>query len=111
MGVYIPVRGIKVTPRPGLADTALVDSCIPEGLLWYTCQRKFESGPTSARPMAGRQQKVAYETEDFHRVVAGTGYIVGLCEAEDRDSPHAFIVVPRPFAETSSARHPRPRSA
>ncbi len=111
MGVYIPGRRIKVTPRPGLADTALVDSCIPEGLLWYTYQRKFESAPTSARPIVGRQQKVAYETEDFHRVVPRTGSITSLCEAENRDSPYASAVVPRPFTETSSARHPRPRAA
>src|SRR5260370_12022365 len=111
MGVYIPGRRIKVTPRLGLADTALVDSCIPEGLLWYTYQRKFESAPTSARPIVGRQQKVAYETEDFHRVVPRTGSITSLCEAENRDSPYASAVVPRPFTETSSARHPRPRAA
>src|SRR5260370_40270019 len=111
MGVYIPGRRIKVTPRLGLADTALVDSCIPEGLLWYTYQRKFESAPTSARPIVGRQQKVAYETEDFDRVVPRTGSITRLCEAENRDSPYASAVVPRPFTETSSARHPRPRAA
>src|SRR5258708_34123331 len=111
MGVYIPGRRIKVTPRPGLADTALVDSCIPEGLLWYTCQRKFESGPTAARPIVGRQKKGAYEAEDFHRVVSHTGPIVGLCEAENRHGPYASAVLPRPFTDTSSARHPRPRDA
>ena len=61
--------------------------------------------------MVGRQQKVAYETEDFHRVVPRTGSIISLCEAENRDSPYASAVVPRPFTETSSARHPRPRAA
>jgi hypothetical protein len=52
----------------------------------------------SARPIeaiAGRWKKVAYEAEDFHRVVAGTGSLVSLCEAENGDdAPYAYAGVP-----------------
>ena len=44
--------------------------------------------------VAGRRKKVAYEAKSFHRVVAGTGSFVSLCEAKNRDGPYAFAGIP-----------------
>lgn len=51
-------------------------------------------------------KRVAYEAENFHRVVACTGSVVSLCKAQDRDGSYASAVVPGPFAQGSDARDP-----
>jgi hypothetical protein len=64
--------------------------CIAAGL-------DFESGLlfcTSYKGRCNEAEKVAYEAEDFHRVVARTGPIAGLCEAENRDESYASAAVP-----------------
>jgi hypothetical protein len=70
----------------------------------------FESGSMVCASYVGTGRKVAYEAENFYRVVAGIGSLVSLCEAENCDRPYASSVVSRSFPEASSARHSRARA-
>ena len=59
----------------------------------YLLGAKLNPVQRSARLMYGAE-KVAYEAEDFHRVVACTGSFASLCEAADGDGPYTSAVVP-----------------
>jgi hypothetical protein len=55
--------------------------------------REIESG-SKVRASYVWSEKVAYEAEDFHRVVACTGSVASLCKAADGDGPYTSTVVP-----------------
>jgi hypothetical protein len=99
--VCVPGRGIQVTVGRDLAHTALIPPvrCIAglygqDACFWCTCwARDFESGSSPTR-LIYEGEKVVYEAEDFHRVVACTGSVVSLCKAADGYGPCASTVIP-----------------
>ena len=56
-----------------------------------------------------RAQEGSYEASNFNRVVACSGPVNGLCEAEDCHDAYASAVVPGPRTEGASADTKDPR--